>query len=131
MIKSSICTPVVMYFPHALSEKIYNFNINSIVVRALLSLCILLVVMTQHFIHIRPSNHHCLYVCVPCRRLCSQTGGGLRRGSVPGQRGLQVVQHADGLWLPVHEQQGRSCAGGAARRVRPPGERMPRGAALH
>ena len=106
-------------------RKYVTFNINSIVVRALLSLCVLLVIRTQH------SNHHCLCVCVPCRRLCAQTGGGLHRGSVPGQWGLQVVQHANGLWLPLHEQQGRSSAGGAARRVRPPGERMLRGAPLH
>ena len=39
-------------------RKYVTFNINSIVVRALLSLCVLLVIRTQH------SNHHCLCVCV-------------------------------------------------------------------
>ncbi len=63
-----------------------------------------------------------LHLCVSCRRLCAERGGG--RGSVPGQRGLQVVQHADGLRLPVHEQQGRSSSAGAAGRVRPPGETL-------
>lgn len=58
--------------------------------------------------------------CVSCRRLCSERGGG--SGSVPGQRGLQVVQRSDGLRLPVHEQQGRSFSGAAAGRVRPSGE---------
>lgn len=57
-----------------------------------------------------------------CRRLSAERGRG--RGSVPGQRSLQVVQHADGLRLPVHEQQRRSSAGAAARRVRPPGETL-------
>lgn len=57
-----------------------------------------------------------------CRRLCAERGGG--RGSVPGQRRLQVVQHADGLWVSIYEQQGRSCSGASAWRVRPPGERF-------
>lgn len=55
------------------------------------------------------------------RRIPAEWGGG-GGGSVPGQRGLQVVQYADGLRLHLHGPQGRSCSGSAARRVRPPGE---------
>lgn len=33
-----------------------------------------------------------------------------------------MVQHADGLRLHLHEQQGRSSSGPEPRRVRPPGE---------
>lgn len=68
----------------------------------------------------RPSDRHHLHLL--CRRLCAEPRGGL--GSVPGLRSLQVVQHADGLRLPLHEQQGRSSSGAAARRVRPPGETL-------
>lgn len=68
-------------------------------------------------LHHRHRGNHSLVLCR--WRSAEPRGGG---GSVQGQRGLQVVQHAHGFRLPLHEQQGRSRFGAAARRLRAPGE---------